>query len=304
MSTSNEKQPVRKSFYEVWRAFIATVQSLYKLAPCLVIVMAAVIAGVTWLALFSSKLMLGMVLLVVWGVAVIVYISTQKYGEAALALVAGLLTAYSVTWNTARFIGFVAIWAGFSFVAFLISSVRVSNKAESIYRQASLTMADEVADSFLIEKELRAIGEASNNVSLGPIERAEVIRVFAFRKLPISVMQAGLKSVGMLAVITEIEPKTVANFIADVYRIFDATTSAQGEMIMGIMHQTIKRSAVPPRDFMAAFEHSRRLVLSRTVDAPSYFAELQLALDAGVTPEMMGEYLSSRIPKSIPDRTA
>ena len=85
MSTSNDKQTVRKSFYEVWRAFIATVQSLYKLAPCLVIVMTVVIAGVTWLALFSSKLMLGMVLLVVWGVAIIVYISTQKYGEAALA---------------------------------------------------------------------------------------------------------------------------------------------------------------------------------------------------------------------------
>src|SRR5687767_2968720 len=103
MSTAGNKQTVRKSFYEVWRAFGATIQSLYKLAPCLVIVMGAVIAGVTWLALFSSKLMLGTVLLVVWAVAIVVYVSTRKYGEAALALVAGLLTAYSVTWNTPRF---------------------------------------------------------------------------------------------------------------------------------------------------------------------------------------------------------
>jgi hypothetical protein len=37
MSTAGNKQTVRKSFYEVWRAFGATIQSLYKLAPCLVI---------------------------------------------------------------------------------------------------------------------------------------------------------------------------------------------------------------------------------------------------------------------------
>jgi hypothetical protein len=165
-------------------------------------------------------------------------------------------------------------------------------------------MADETSDSFLIEKELKAIGGTDSKVSLGPIERAEVIRVFAFRKLPLSVMGAGLKSVGMLSVITEIESKVVANFIADVYKIFGATSAVQGEMIMGIMHETIKLSAAPPGDFMKAFEHSRRLVLTRSVDAPSYFAELQLALDAGVAPEMMGEYLSSRIPKDIPDRAA
>src|SRR5438105_2763695 len=110
-----KKESIGKSFYEVWRAFIAAVQSLYKLVPCLVIVMALVIAGVTWLALFSSKLMLGIVLLVVLAVAIIVYVSTQRYGEAALALVAGLLTAYSVNWNGKRFIGFIAVWSGFSF---------------------------------------------------------------------------------------------------------------------------------------------------------------------------------------------
>jgi hypothetical protein len=65
MSKAKNEQTVGRSFYEVWRTFGATVQSLYRLAPCLVIVMAGVIAAVTWIALFSSKLMLGAVLLVV-----------------------------------------------------------------------------------------------------------------------------------------------------------------------------------------------------------------------------------------------
>ena len=189
------------------------------------------------------------------------------------------------------------IWAGFSFIALLISSIRIASQVESIYRQAALTMSDETSNSYQIEKDLKAIGDASNKASLGPVERAEAIRIFAFRKLPISIMEAGLKSVGMLSVITGIDAKIVANFFADVYRIFGAATSEQGDLIMGVIHQTIRQSAAPPADFMSAFEHSRRLVLSRSIDAPSYFAELQLALDAGVAPEMMGEYLSARIPK-------
>ena len=295
MGSRNDKQSVRKSFYEVWRGFIATTKSLYKLAPCLVIVMSAVIAGVVWLVLFSSRLMLGSVLIIVWGVAVIIYMSTQKYGEAALALVAGLLTAYSVTWNAARFIGFIAVWTGFSFVALLISSIRISSATENIYRQASLTMADETTNSYLIEKELKAIGESANKASLGPIERAETIRIFAFRKLPLSIMQAGLKAVGMLSVITEIEAKVVANFIADVYRIFNASTTEHGELVMEVVYETIRQSAAPPMDFMVAFEHSKRLVLMKSFDSTDYFLELQRALDAGVAPEAMGEYLASRV---------
>lgn len=295
MSSVKNKQTVRKSFYEVWREFGATVQSLYKLAPCLVIVMVGVIAAVIWMALFSSKLMLGAVLLVVWCVAIVVYVSTYKYGEAALALVAGLLTAYSVTWNTPRFIGFIVIWSGFSFVALLISSVRIASQVESIYRQAALTIDDTALNSYEIEKRLKEIGNANNKFSLGPVERAEAIRIFAFRKLPLSTMGAGLKSVGMLSVITGLDAKIVARFCADVYRIFGAVTAEHGELILEVIHQTIRQSAAPPADFMAAFEHSRRLVLSKSIDASTYFAELQLALDAGVAPEMMAEYLTARV---------
>jgi hypothetical protein len=190
-------------------------------------------------------------------------VSTHKYGEAALALVAGLLTAYSVTWNTPRFIGFIVIWSGFSFVALLISSVRIASQVESIYRQAALTIDDTPVNSHELEKRLQQVGNTDNKFSLGPVERAEAIRIFAFRKLPVSIMEAGLKSVGMLSVITGLDAKIVARFVADVYRIFGAVTTDDGELLLGVIHQTIRQSAAPPSDFMAAFEHSRRLYCRR-----------------------------------------
>src|SRR5437016_7649321 len=93
---------IRKSFVEVMRGFAAVVKSNYKLAPCAVIVLTFVISVVVLVALLSSKLMLGTVLLMVWAVAIIVYGRKKDYGEATLALVAGLLTAFSVTWNRPR----------------------------------------------------------------------------------------------------------------------------------------------------------------------------------------------------------
>src|SRR5207253_5471934 len=113
------------------------------------------------------------------------------------------------------------------------------------------------------------------------------------------IMGAGLKAVAMLNVITDIDLNSVARFVADVYRIFDARTAEQGEIILNILLRTIRLSAVPPADFIAAFEQSRRLVLSRSVDAATYFASLQIALDAGVPPSNMNDYLSSQIPPRI-----
>jgi hypothetical protein len=240
--------------------------------------------------------MLGTVLLMVWAVAIIVYARNKNYGEATLALVAGLLTAYSVAWNKPRFIAFVMIWASFSFVALLVSSLRLAGNADGIYKEAALAMSDEDMDFASAEKKLKEVGEGQRSLALGPIERAEALRVFVVRRVPLSIMGAGLKAVAMLNVITDIDSNSVARFVADVYRIFGATTAEQGEIILNILLKTIRMSAVPTADFIVAFEHSRRLVLSRSVDAATYFANLQIALDAGVPPANMSDYLSSQIP--------
>jgi hypothetical protein len=300
-ATFKNDRELLSSGADVWRQFVATVKSAYNIAGCAVVLFALVIASVVWVAISSTELMVSVVLLLVLLVGLVVYVSTGKYGEAALALVGGLLTAYSVAWTPRRFIAFVAVWAGFTFIALLIASVKLAGKSESIYRQAAVALVEDFTKTRETEKVLRAIGEKREYGILGPIERAEVIRLFVFRKLPLDVMPTALRFVANLSVITRIEFLTVADFIADVYRIFEITTPGHVEVVIDLVYNAIRRTAAPPADFFIAFAHSRRLVLTGALDPFSFFPALQTALEAGVKAEAVGEYLERRLNTQPPE---
>lgn len=294
MHSEPSRPGLNQSTQELWRSLVSMVKSAYNLAPAAVVVLALIITAVVWIALNSTKLMVGVILLLVLAVAVLVYVTTEKYGEAALALVGGLLTAYSVEWSAARFVAFMGVWSAFSFMALIIASMKLAMKSESIFRQAALAYASDVTQAAVIEAQLRSVADNRSIQGLGPIERAETIRLFVFRKLPLEVMPAGLKAVAMLSVIMQLPHLTVAQFVADVYRLFDATNSITGEIIIDLVYRTIRESAAPPVDFITAFQNSRRLVLSKSLDADTFFAELQNALESGVPAESMADYLTSR----------
>lgn len=284
---------IKQTFYEVRTSFIATVKAAYKLAPLFVIIMSGIIVVVTYLSISSAKLMMGVVLLIVLGVTVIVYATTENFGEAALALVAGLLTAYSVTWTADRFIAFIAVWSAFSFLALMISSFKLASRSESLYRQAAISISENQCQVSQKEKELQKIGKDNTIEGLGPIERAEVLLIFSYRKLPMNVLPAALKAVAILSVITQIQSKTIASFIADVYKVFDFAFPDQQDQLVDILYKNIKESPVAPIDYIDAFKHSRRLILSRSVDPLSYLKLLRRALESGTSPDGVIEYIES-----------
>lgn len=289
------KEGIQKSLYQVLVELRATLKSLYGLAPFAVVVLTILAAGIVSVAVLSAKLMVSVVLLVVLAVAVMVYISTNEYGEAALALVAGLLTVYSVNWTPWTFVGFISVWLAFSFFALMISSIRLAAKSESIYRQAALALAPSADVSGPVESQLKEIGADKTLRSLGPIERAEVIRLFAFRRLPMGMISPALKAVEILSVITQIEHQVVAKFIADVYRVFDFATPADHVGVLDTLFVTLRESAVPPVDFFTGFDASRHLILSRAINPTKFFGLLREALESGVAPAETAHYLAKSL---------
>ena len=282
---------LKQTFYEVWISFVATIKAAYKLAPLLIIMMFGVIFAVTYFSLTSAKLMMGVVLLVVLGVTVIVYATSDNFGEAALALVAGLLTAYSVTWSPNRFVAFIAVWAAFSFLAVLISSIKLASQSESLYRQAAIAISKNNYQVSQKEQELKKIGNDNTVSGLGPIERAETLLIFSYRKLPMDILPAALKAVSILSVITQLQPKIIAAFVSDVYKVFDFAFPEQQEKLVDILYENIKASPVSPIDFIDAFKHSRRLILNKSLEPTTYLELLSRALEAGTPPDEVIEYI-------------
>ena len=285
------QQNIKQSFNEVWIAFVNTVKSAYKLAPFMVIIMIVVVFLVTQVAILSVKLMTGMVLLIVLFVAIIIYAMNGHFGEAALALVAGLIPAYTVTWTASKFIAFISIWSAFSFFSLLISSLKLASRSENLYKQAAIAISNNRFDISLTEKSLRKIGNDSSIQGLGPIEKAETLLIFAYRKLPVESQLNALKAVSLLSLITQLKPKVLASFIADAYKVFDFTTTDEQSSLVDILYETIKESPVIPADFIEAFEKSKRLILSREIHPMPYLKMLKKTLESGLSPDEVYDHI-------------
>jgi len=77
---------VSSSFVDVMASLKAVLTGSYKLAPLAVFLIIVIAAGVVGLSIWSSKMMMGVVLIIVWLVSLLVYLKTQDFGEAALVL--------------------------------------------------------------------------------------------------------------------------------------------------------------------------------------------------------------------------
>ena len=64
--------------------------------------------------------MMAFAIILVLATSLGIFIKTGNYGEAALALVAGLLTIYSVEWTTGRWLAFVSVWITFTMIALYV----------------------------------------------------------------------------------------------------------------------------------------------------------------------------------------
>jgi hypothetical protein len=291
--TSMREHQIGRSLGEMFRALWVVVRSAYSLAPAAVIVMILVAVIVVAATIWSTPLMMTVVLLIVLGIALLLYLSTWNYGEAALALAAGLLTVYSVTWTPKKFIAFVVVWLTFSAVALLASSFRVASQIETIYVGAAAAVAGH-ADANAIKitaRELRRIADSYKGYLIGNKEKAEALRVFAFRQISIQVFAPGLAAVDTLSTALQLDVVSIANLVCDILRAFAATEAVDLSESLEAFIATLQSTAASPSDFITGFESSRHLLLGGQLRPGAYFSALQGSLEAGIAPARVGYYL-------------
>ncbi len=288
------KKGLKQSLNESFKALGSTIKAAYSLAPCAVVVGGVLVVGITWVTLQWAPLMIGTASLLVVIVSLGIFAVRENFGEATLSLVGGLLTIFAFEWTPARYIAFMTVWFGFAFAALLISSVKLAAKSEDIYRMASLRLANEGDDYQEIEKQLRKIGGSTILKMLGPIERAEIIRILAFRKLPIALFSPCLKAVETLTVITKCDIKTIAIFLADFVLSFSPESDVDALRLVDTLYDVIKNVPVPPEEFFRAFEASRGLLVSQRISAIEFLEGLEECLTRGVSSNNVYDELLTR----------
>src|SRR5262245_56397404 len=134
MDLSSKPQP---TLYSTFQALRGTILAANNLVPGVVPVIYIVAAIVIIVSLLSVKLMIAITILVVVFAAIFVYVKSDDYAQALLALVVGLLTSFTVDWTVGRFIVFCVSWVGLLTLIMLISSVRIAGKKEAILTSAA-----------------------------------------------------------------------------------------------------------------------------------------------------------------------
>lgn len=270
-----------------------TIQSANQLVPGCIFVSLLLSGAIAFVAFRFASVMMGTIVIVVLFSSLLIYSSSHNYGEAALALVAGLLTAFTVEWTPGQFAVFLFSWVILTAAVILISSVRLAADVEETYTDAALAIDADHSQQLM--KELRSIEKKAKTEMLGPTERAEVIRLFAFRKLPIPSMQYGLQAVEMLSTITKVDHESVASFVVDIYKVFESEPGPLYKTLLDQVYENIREARVSPSEFIDAFCNSRSIALSREIDPEEYLAELRSALDRGIPPSEVYEFLIGRL---------
>lgn len=223
--------------------------------------------------------------------SIIVYLKTRDVAQATIALTAGLLTLFTVSWTPAYFSMFFVSWVGLLCAILIIGSISIAAKQEAILTHAS---------HFLHPKQmkdvaaLRRVIDKVDAQGLGPIEKAEVVRILTFRKVTLDDVGRGLSTVATLSMITQISYKRMALCYADMSTILNETPTSLTDT-PEIMFKLIRDYPSSPDEFIDAFMNSRRIVLSGQVAPQSYFKQLTEAATLGVPPEGTYTYMQERL---------
>lgn len=289
---------VSKSFSHLMRALSGATRSLYRLAPAAVVVLMVLVTTLVLVViLLLPQLMMSFVVLLVVFTSVLIYGTTNRVGEAAIALVAGLLAAFTVQWTAGKFASIVGAWTAFFLMVLIISSIKVSARTELLYLRAALAVSPD--DLSRVEKELRVAGGPTPLKMLGPVERAECVLLLAFRKTPVWMMKGSLTGIEQVAVATQTDYKVVASWVADLYRIVGIVGEKRRESVpsaaVGDLVSLMIDSPASPEEFFAAFRSTRRLVLSGKMDIDTYIDRLRTGFEKGLLPDEMYQYMTEQL---------
>ncbi len=279
-----KENKILDSVHNSWSALISLLKTLYKGMPFLMATFSLLTIFLVEQIGSNTTFQLGMLTVVIFLSSIAVYLKSKNYGEAVLALSAGLFTVYTVTWTTSLFISFIVIWVMFTIVVFLATSIRLSSTIQSIYMEATFAIRDPQLSDKECEKQLQAISNDVKDCIMGPVERAETIRLFAYRKISLPDMRIGMKWVNIYFALTRISYLTLADFVAVVIK--NASILNQritGDMIFEHIYFGMRTAPVTPQEYIEAFQQTRHLLIKNN-NIVLYFDTLNTYFDSGLSP--------------------
>lgn len=230
----------------------------------------------------STTILITVSVVIVFSVSLVVYSSTQSFGEGALALVVGLVGIFSVEWKTGELVTFNFAWVAFAGLAIIISGIRSAGDLQVITRDAAQRLAERSGDVAEKEKKINDLVYKHQIRSIGAEGVAKVIRLLAYRDVSEDLFSPVIEETGRLAKFTRISYDKLSAFLIDLIRRFEISTVSEFVAIAQEVRQILGSVKATPEEFFAGYEESRSLLLRGRVDHQRFFVALGQAIDEGI----------------------
>jgi len=281
------KEKSTEPLKNVIKSLGALIKSMFKLAPFIALMLIGTSTYFVFIIAEYTNLYVLFATIIVVFVSLVVHIKSNNFGESALALVAGILAIFSVTWDKNSFIIFSSTWIGFAILVFLVSSLRLAMKLESLRRRAAIRFNASLYKE--VEKLLEKSAKNSNLKMLSPIEKAEVQLVFAYSNVDLNIIDQALIFTEQLYVITDIDHHKVALFVSDLLSLIKKNVNIQ--LFLNSIYKLMNEAPYPPEELFEIIRRTKYIVFQNILSSENYFEKIIYFLSNGIHPDEIKQKL-------------
>ncbi len=282
------------SLIEALKSLVIVTQSLFSKMPVLFLALIYLIdLGIRGYlsAGFSVTALLGALILFI---SIGVYTSTKSFAETTLSFILGILTIYTIDWETANITLFVILYLSYVILVFFISSIRLAAKQESILVQAACKL--DMDDYDAVYKRIKGISQQSTKHNqLSIIEKSEIIRYLAFRQVIIGEYEEAINVIELIKGVCQIELIQCCEIYYSFYTYIYNRRPTPPNITRTVekMFDKVTTLTVAYNEFFEIFSSTKRILVEDKINYDKYLTEIRIYALKGYSSTDIIEILKS-----------
>lgn len=205
-----------------------------------------------------------------------IFISTKSYSQTTLSFILGILTVYTINWETANYKLFIFVYLIYTVSIFYISVIGTMAKQEVILIQAATKL--DINDFDPIFKRLKKISmQQTKGNQLTIIERSEIIRYLAFRQVIIGEYEESIDVIELIKSVCQISVNDSCELYYSLYMYCRNTDDLITNYPRAVERLIDRITTVPLSytDFFSIFNNTKRILYDRTLGFTEYIVEIK-----------------------------
>lgn len=260
------------SLYQSIKLLIGLIKDLFAKTPSLFL--ACIMLIYLLMDIYISK---GFSIIFLIGIFILltslcIYIKTNKISDTTLSFILGILTVYSIDWEKANSKLFIALYTIYIIIIFYCYAIRLTIKQESILVQAACKInLENYKETYKKLKKLSLTSTDYNMLSI--LDRCEVIRYLAFRRVNIEEYKESIKVIEIIKCACQIDLMKCCEIY---YSMFIYCKNQNNiPLAVGKMIDKVTTLAISYEEFFNIFKETKYIISNETVTFDRYLEIIQ-----------------------------